>query len=46
MIVSPKVKAYVQEYFGCYDGVTGALLEDEGGSGTRNNHWEKLIFRD
>jgi len=39
MIVTPKVLRYVQEYFGCNDGVTGAVLEDQGGSGSRNSHW-------
>jgi hypothetical protein len=39
MIVTPRVLQYVQEYFGCNDGTTGALLEDQGDNGSRGSHW-------
>jgi leishmanolysin-like peptidase len=45
MIISPKVREYVSNYFGCNDQQIGAVLEDDGGNGTRLSHWEKSIFR-
>lgn len=46
MIISPKVKEYVQNHFKCSDGVTGALLENDRGVGTANSHWESAVYRD
>jgi hypothetical protein len=37
-MITPKVRKYVQSYFGCYDG-TGALLAD-----AKLNHWDQLTF--
>jgi hypothetical protein len=41
-IVTPKVMRYIKDYFGCNDGVTGALLEEE----SKLGHWNRLVFRD
>lgn len=46
MIITPKVLEYVKKYFGCNDGITGGLLEDEGIKTAAMNHWEKLVYRD
>jgi len=42
-ITSPKVLAYAKEYFGC-DSIEGVPLENGGGSGSKNSHWEKTLF--
>jgi len=42
-ITSPKVLAYAKEYFGC-DSIQGVPLENGGGGGSRNSHWEKTLF--
>jgi len=42
-IVSPKVVAYAKEYFNC-DSIEGVPLENGGGGGSRNSHWEKTLF--
>lgn len=44
-IITPKVKKYVQEYFGCDEDI-GALLEEEGGEGSMLRHWERKVFMD
>ena len=46
MVVLPNTLAYVQSYFGCSDGTTGALLEDSGGSGSLGSHWERSVYYD
>lgn len=46
MVILPNVLAYVQTYFGCSDGTTGALLEDSGGSGSLGSHWERSVYYD
>lgn len=42
-IVMPGVVAYAREYFKCPT-LTGVPLEDNGNSGTKNSHWEKLFL--
>lgn len=42
-VTQSDVAAYVQNHFGC-PSATGALLEDNGGSGTAGSHWEKAAF--
>jgi len=45
MIVTPRVKAFVNKHFGCTSGtIAGAPVEDNGGSGTAGAHWEKMFF--
>lgn len=48
MIITDGVAEYVRTHFGCErdDGPVGALLEDEGGSGTSFSHWERKVFMD
>lgn len=48
MIITRYVLEYVRDYFDCQDEdeVVGALLEDEGGAGTSNNHWERKVYMD
>ena len=53
MIITETVLAYVQSHFGCSDGVTGGMLEEEGiilfilgGSGSASAHWERKIYLD
>lgn len=43
VIVAPNVLAYAKEYFGC-DNVTSLPLEDNGGSGSKGSHWERVSF--
>lgn len=42
-IQSAKVVDAVKKHFGC-DSMTGALLENDGGAGTANAHWERTIY--
>lgn len=42
-VTTPTVAAYIQNHFGC-SSATGALLENNGGSGTASSHWEKAAF--
>ncbi|KYQ89712.1 hypothetical protein DLAC_09680 [Tieghemostelium lacteum] len=42
-IISPKVLAFAKAHFGCPQ-LTGVELEDQGGGGTADSHWEKRIF--
>jgi len=45
MLVTPKVKAFVNQHFGCGAGsMAGGPLEDEGSAGSAGSHWEKLFF--
>ena len=46
MIITPTVKNYIQNYFNCRDARIGALLEDEGSSGSAYSHWERKVFLD
>lgn len=39
-IITPTVKSYVQQYFGCYDG-TGGLLDTRSAS-----HWDATVYKD
>eukprot|EP01116_Phalansterium_solitarium_P012885 TRINITY_DN2958_c0_g1_i4.p1 TRINITY_DN2958_c0_g1~~TRINITY_DN2958_c0_g1_i4.p1 ORF type:complete len:722 (-),score=194.08 TRINITY_DN2958_c0_g1_i4:149-2314(-) len=43
VIRTPTVVAAVQEQFGCST-LEGGILEDMGGTSTRNSHWKKLYF--
>ena len=45
MVTSPRVVEEFRKQFGC-DTAKGAILEDQGGSGTAGSHWEKSIFMD
>jgi len=45
MLATPKVTAFVREHFGCAS-LAGAVLEDQGGTGTAGSHWEKASFMD
>lgn len=45
MVTSPRVVEEYRKQFGC-DTAQGAILEDQGGSGTAGSHWEKAIFMD
>lgn len=42
-IVTPKVVQTAKKHFGC-DIMTGALLENDGGNGTANSHWEMTLY--
>ncbi len=42
-VSTPSVTDVVKQHFGC-SSLTGAELEDQGGSGTAGSHWEKLLF--
>nr|CAJ17013.1 Gp63-1 surface protease homolog, putative [Trypanosoma brucei brucei TREU927] len=42
VVTSPTVVKKAQEFYGCND-ITGVELEDEGGDGTKNTHWERRI---
>ena len=44
MVISPNVQAYVGSYFTCADNTIGAVLEDEGGSGSANSHWDRKVY--
>jgi len=44
MVVSPTVVKESQAQFGC-DKVQGAFLENEGGQGSANAHWEYRWFQ-
>lgn len=44
MLKSPEVKKISREYFGC-DTLEGMLLENEGGPGTKDSHWERTLMR-
>eukprot|EP00854_Cymbomonas_tetramitiformis_P029047 gene29047-36110_t len=44
-IISSNVVTKAQEQFDCTS-VTGAALENEGGSGTSGSHWEMRLFHD
>ncbi len=43
-VVSPRVVSEVRAMLGCAT-MTGAALEDEGGTGTAGNHWEYRLFQ-
>ena len=45
LLTSPRVVEEFRKQFGC-DTAAGALLEDQGGSGTAGSHWEKSVFMD
>ena len=45
LLRSPGVREAAREHFGC-DTLEGALLEDGGGRGTVDAHWESRVFRD
>lgn len=45
LLTSPRVVEEFRKQFGC-DTAVGAILEDQGGSGTAGSHWEKSIFMD
>lgn len=42
-IVSPKVVDIAKKHFGC-DSLNGVLLENDGGEGTANSHWEITLY--
>ena len=42
----PNVRNYVESYFGCTDGETGGMLEDDGGAGSQASHWERKVYYD
>lgn len=42
-IITPNVLQYTRSHFGC-SSLTGAQVEDGGGSGTVLSHWEKKLF--
>lgn len=44
-VVTPKVRDFVRDHFGCED-LEGAELENEGGDGTIWSHWEESLFYD
>ena len=44
-LATPEVKRQARLYYEC-DTVDGVALEDEGGSGTKSNHWERLMLND
>jgi leishmanolysin len=45
IIITPRVKSFVNSHFGCAAGtLPGAPLEDNGSSGSAGSHWEKLFF--
>lgn len=53
MVVTPNVLKYVQTFFGCSDGTTGGLIEDDGkkivylgGLGSAGSHWERTVYFD
>jgi hypothetical protein len=41
-MVSPKVRAWVRDHYGC-NTMLGMELENEGGSGTAGSHWETRL---
>lgn len=43
MVATPAVKRELQRLLDC-DDIEGARLENEGGSGTAGNHWERRMF--
>lgn len=43
MIVTPKVKEVTRAHFGCST-AEGMELENEGGSGSKGSHWERLLL--
>ncbi|CBH17765.1 Gp63-1 surface protease homolog, putative [Trypanosoma brucei gambiense DAL972] len=42
VVTSQTVVKKAREFYGCND-ITGVELEDEGGDGTKNSHWERRI---
>lgn len=42
IVNSPTVVAWARAYYGC-DSIQGVELENQGGSGTQNSHWEKRV---
>ncbi len=42
-MITPKVLSYVRNHFNC-PSLTGVPLENDGGDGSKDNHWEKDIF--
>jgi hypothetical protein len=46
MVITSSVKSYVQNFFACSDTTIGALLENQGGSGSAGSHWERSIYYD
>lgn len=51
-LATPRVLDAVRNLYGCsagdagYDDLIGAVIEDQGGSGTAGSHWEKAAFMD
>jgi hypothetical protein len=43
MIITPKVVETAQRHFGC-NNITGVELENQGGQGTENSHWEARVM--
>jgi leishmanolysin-like peptidase len=43
-LVTPNVQREVRDFFGC-DTLAGAELEDDGGVGTVNKHFETRLFQ-
>jgi len=43
MIVTPKVVNAARKHFGC-NNLEGVELEDQGGEGTKNSHWESRVM--
>ena len=43
LLITPKVKQFGAEYFGCTT-LSGVELENEGGSGSMGSHWERVLL--
>jgi len=43
MIVTPKVVNAARKHFGC-NNLEGVELEDQGGEGSKNSHWESRVM--
>jgi hypothetical protein len=43
MIITPKVVEAARRHYGC-DSITGVELENQGGQGTANSHWEARVM--
>jgi hypothetical protein len=43
-LITPNVRREVRDFFGC-DTLAGAELEDDGGTGTVNKHFETRLFQ-
>ncbi|CAD8076722.1 unnamed protein product [Paramecium sonneborni] len=42
-IITPRVVAFARKHFGC-ESITGLPMEQEGGDGTAESHWERTLF--